>query len=135
MTIAVALLLSLAGVVTSLVLDDVVFAYCSLVLALPCLAVIACRIWLDTRGPAPADVGEADAAGEEAASDTEAADDEDAAEADEPALVKVIPGRKRFHFDRCELLDGHEHEALTLVEATEEGFTQCSKCSRVREPA
>lgn len=43
-------------------------------------------------------------------------------------VVHVIPGRIRFHRAGCRLLGEHEHEALTVIEAIEEGFTACSVC-------
>lgn len=43
-------------------------------------------------------------------------------------VVRVIPGRKRFHQPGCALLAGRTSEELTREEAGEEGFTPCSLC-------
>lgn len=45
-----------------------------------------------------------------------------------PDIVRVIPGRKRFHQPGCSLLTGHGTEELMREEAEEEGFTPCSVC-------
>ncbi len=60
-------------------------------------------------------------------------EDNDVAVSIEPAepadeLVRVIPGRKRFHERGCSSLVGRESEELTREEAEEEGFTPCSIC-------
>lgn len=44
-------------------------------------------------------------------------------------IVRIIPGRKRFHEPGCSSLIGRQSEELTREEAAEEGFTPCSMCS------
>lgn len=46
----------------------------------------------------------------------------------EADIVRVIPGRKRFHQPGCSQLAGRDNEELTRGEAEEEGFTPCSIC-------
>jgi hypothetical protein len=48
-------------------------------------------------------------------------------------LVRVIPGRRRFHVDDCRLLSGHSAEQISLDEARDEGFTACTTCIPKRE--
>lgn len=48
----------------------------------------------------------------------------------DPTVVLVVPGRKRFHAEDCELLSELETEELTMEEAREEGFTPCTRCTR-----
>ncbi|NMO92281.1 hypothetical protein [Actinomycetospora sp. TBRC 11914] len=48
---------------------------------------------------------------------------------DGAAVVHVVPGRMRYHVDGCEVLDGHDAEALTVDDARDEGFTACSRCA------
>jgi len=43
-------------------------------------------------------------------------------------IVKVIPGRRRFHRPGCRQLAGRDSEELTYEEAREEGFTACTTC-------
>lgn len=44
-------------------------------------------------------------------------------------VVLVVPGRKRFHRNNCELLSSRNTEELTVDEAREEGFTPCTTCT------
>lgn len=55
--------------------------------------------------------------------------------ADSPGelLVRVIPGRRRFHVADCRLLTGHDAEQISLDEARDEGFTACTACIPKRE--
>jgi len=50
-------------------------------------------------------------------------------------LVRVIPGRYRFHATDCRLLTGHSAERISLDEARDEGFTACTTCLPRRESA
>ncbi|MBO0806660.1 MAG: hypothetical protein J2P25_26715, partial [Nocardiopsaceae bacterium] len=44
------------------------------------------------------------------------------------AIVRVIPGRRRYHLSECRQLAGRESEEITFAEAREEGFTPCTAC-------
>jgi hypothetical protein len=46
----------------------------------------------------------------------------------EGSMVRVIPGRRRFHAEGCRLLAGHQAEEIFLAEARDEGFTPCTVC-------
>jgi hypothetical protein len=43
-------------------------------------------------------------------------------------IVRVVPGRRRFHAEDCRLLAGHVAEEISLGEAREEGFSACTAC-------
>ena len=43
-------------------------------------------------------------------------------------LVRVIPGRRRFHVDGCRFLAGRESEEIGLDRARNEGYSACSVC-------
>ena len=50
-------------------------------------------------------------------------------------IVRVVPGRRRFHAEDCRLLAGREAEEISLGEAREEGFSACTACiPRVEGP-
>jgi hypothetical protein len=44
------------------------------------------------------------------------------------AVVRVVPGRLRYHRAGCTLVGGRVSQQLTVDEAHEEGFTPCSRC-------
>ena len=44
------------------------------------------------------------------------------------AVVRVIPGRRRYHLSECRQLAGRDSEEITFAEAREEGFTPCTAC-------
>lgn len=67
-------------------------------------------------------------AGEGAAATPEPAVEESAPETAGPATVLVVPGRHRYHRVGCSMLEGRAPETLARDEATEEGFTPCSRC-------
>jgi hypothetical protein len=46
----------------------------------------------------------------------------------EESMVRVIPGRRRFHAEGCRLLAGHQAEEIVFEEARDEGFTPCTVC-------
>jgi hypothetical protein len=46
----------------------------------------------------------------------------------EESMVRVIPGRRRFHAEGCRLLAGHQAEEIFFEEARDEGFTPCTVC-------
>jgi len=48
-------------------------------------------------------------------------------------IVRVLPGRRRFHVEDCRLLAGHAPEEISLGEARDEGFTACTACIPRRE--
>jgi hypothetical protein len=48
-------------------------------------------------------------------------------------LVRVIPGRRRFHVEGCRLLPGHKSDQIELSEALDEGFSACTACILDRE--
>jgi hypothetical protein len=43
-------------------------------------------------------------------------------------IVRVVPGRRRFHAEDCRLLARHVAEEISLGEAREEGFSACTAC-------
>ncbi|GAB3141329.1 hypothetical protein GCM10027258_23760 [Amycolatopsis stemonae] len=47
---------------------------------------------------------------------------------DAPALVVVVPGRRRYHEPDCESVGEADVEELTAEEAADEGFSPCSRC-------
>ena len=50
-------------------------------------------------------------------------------------IVRVVPGRRRFHTEDCRLLAGRVAEEISLDEAREEGFSACTACiPRVEGP-
>lgn len=43
-------------------------------------------------------------------------------------IVRVVPGRRRFHAEDCRLLADRAAEEISLDEAREEGFSACTAC-------
>lgn len=43
-------------------------------------------------------------------------------------LVRVVPGRRRFHLADCALVADRDSEEITVNEALEEGLSACSSC-------
>jgi hypothetical protein len=43
-------------------------------------------------------------------------------------IVRVVPGRRRFHAEDCRLLADRAAEEISLNEAREEGFSACTAC-------
>ncbi|HTF52526.1 MAG TPA: hypothetical protein VK735_34200 [Pseudonocardia sp.] len=96
---------------------------------------------------APAADGDLAASVSAVAQDEESVDapGEDAAESvaeagqipigDGDRIVRVVPGRRRFHAEDCRLLAGRAAEEISLGEAREEGFSACTACiPRVEGP-
>lgn len=50
-------------------------------------------------------------------------------------IVRVVPGRRRFHAPECPLLADKDVEEITLDDARDEGFTACTTCAPNREPS
>lgn len=145
------LLILVAGllVVAELITNTIVFAYVAVGVCVLCLAAVGLAVYRDRRARKPQETDATEAA--HAAEQEEAEEEEDAvASADQteaaeespaepepvPAvdgandsMVCVIPGRMRYHRPGCSSLDGREYERVTLDEAREEGFSQCTSCA------
>lgn len=124
MAIFIALILSTAGVVAALLTGTVLFAPIALGVALLGLIALGWQIATEWPKRSADSSDDSEAAEDEAPSETTVSD-----EPEETAVVHLIPGRRRFHYEGCPLLDGHDHETVTLVEAREEGFSECSTCA------
>lgn len=132
-----------AGVVFAWLSEQVVYAYAALAVSVACFLVLA-RPGLRralARGRERADGDpEPEAShddGDDGAPDAVDAcpvepENRDDGPADDDRLVYLIPGRKRFHRRGCSVLDGQASDVVTLVEAEEEGYSQCSRCVAAR---
>ncbi|HWD03520.1 MAG TPA: hypothetical protein VG674_13805 [Amycolatopsis sp.] len=144
-------------VVAALITKMIVLAYVALGLCVLCLAVIGRAVSRDLRARKAGTVDGAGAVAtdepedkdettepegtEEEAADPEATVDETPGEpepepepvamvdAADDSVVCVIPGRMRYHHCGCASLDGRDYERVTVDEAREEGFSQCTSCA------
>lgn len=127
------LILAACGLTAAALLTKlIVLAYTAVAVCVLCLAVLGRPLWHDlrARGNFRRETQEAEPA---------APEEDDVAEAPsepvEDAVVYVIPGRMRYHREGCALLDGRDHERLTLDEAHEEGFSRCTACGEASPAA
>jgi hypothetical protein len=47
---------------------------------------------------------------------------------DDVEVVRVVPGRRRYHRADCALVEGLSYEEIVPEEAAQEGFTPCTRC-------
>jgi hypothetical protein len=129
------ILAAAAGVCLALgwLVEQVVLVYVALGLSVAGLALVVTQLWARRRraGKDPVVSLIPSSNDAEATDDTEDEPDRsDTKDTNEnaDAAVHIVAGRKRFHLAGCRLLDGHDSEELTLVEAREENFTPCTVC-------
>ncbi|WP_020661448.1 hypothetical protein [Amycolatopsis benzoatilytica] len=131
MIVLVLAVLSLASLVTGYLTDRMVLVEVSFGLSVLGAAILAAtairRRRAKRKNAAEPDEDEADVAEAEGSEDVE--DVEDVGEAERtPALVVVVPGRRRYHVPECESVRETAVEELTADEAVEEGFSPCTRC-------
>ncbi|KAA9153987.1 hypothetical protein FPZ12_033225 [Amycolatopsis acidicola] len=133
MLVLILIVLSMASLVTGVVIDEMVLVDIAFGLSVVGLAVVVFGWWRRRRSARSADAAESAESVEsvESAESVESEVDDEVEpepEVEEPALVVVLPGRRRYHTPECEKVAEVESEELTLDEARDEGFSACSLC-------
>jgi hypothetical protein len=158
MIVGVLIVAGLASLLVGVIVDQPIWVYAAVGLSLVALALIAFDWWRNRpveESEKDADVTEQDAvqpaedeAAEPAAEGAETSQPEEpagtsAATEETPAatkeateetagdtlwLVRIVPGRRRYHAPGCAQLDGQETEEVTVEEAVGEGFSACTRC-------